>query len=80
MKTAYQEQLKVYTDGLTYNKGVGAAVDIPAMFKLDPSQSIFEAEVVTISKAANYLMSISSDNAKILICSESRVQLKQYNQ
>jgi hypothetical protein len=25
-------------------------------------------------------MSISSDNAKILICSESRVQLKQYNQ
>ena len=67
------EYLKVYTDGSKSSKGIGADFVISAMkkksmFKLDPSQSIFEAEIVAISKADNYLMSISSNNDKILIC------------
>ncbi|KAK2708869.1 hypothetical protein QYM36_014483 [Artemia franciscana] len=60
MVTEYKEHLKVYTDGSKNNEG------------LDPSQSMFEPELVAIMKAGSYLMSISSEKNKILICSDSK--------
>ncbi|KAK2711293.1 hypothetical protein QYM36_012469 [Artemia franciscana] len=82
MVTEYKEHLKVYTDGSKNNEVVGAAFVIPILnktepFKLDPSQSIFEAELVAIMKAGSYLMSISSEKNKILICSDSKSAIEE---
>ena len=77
MVTEYKEHSMVYTDGSKNNEDAAAAFVILTLkkteiVKLDPSQFIFQAEFFASRKAGNYLTLVSSENAKILICSNSK--------
>ena len=76
-EVSFTDYIDIYTDAYKNKNGVGAAFAVPSKskvqkFKLDRNLTVFDAEVVALTKAANFASFSFTPGANVRICSDSK--------
>ena len=76
-EVSFTDHIDIFMDASKNENGVGAAFVVPSKsivqkFKLDGNLTVFDAEVIALTKAANFVSLSFTPGANVRICSDSK--------